>query len=99
MLLSLGPLPNAHITQTDEIGNCPSGSCDYWILQLAADYSVALVGTPDRAHLWLISRTAALPTDIVKNYLAVAKSQGFDLDELITPRQSGQIVPDAAFAD
>lgn len=72
---------------------------DYWILQLAADYSVALVGTPDRAHLWLISRTAALPTDIVENYLAVAKSQGFDLDELITPRQSGQILPDAAFAD
>lgn len=72
---------------------------DYWVLAIAPDYSVALVGTPDRAHLWLIARTAALPTDVLEDYLAVAKTQGFDLDALITPRQSGQMVPDAAFGD
>lgn len=70
---------------------------DYWVLAVSPDYSVALVGTPDRRNLWLLARSAALPTDQVENYLAVAKSQGFDLDRLITPRQSGQIVPEAAF--
>ncbi|KQZ61595.1 hypothetical protein ASD67_20545 [Sphingopyxis sp. Root1497] len=72
---------------------------DYWVLAIAPDYSVALVGTPDREHLWLIARTAALPSEVVENYLAVAKTQGFDLDRLITPRQSGQKVADAAFGD
>lgn len=70
---------------------------DYWVLAVAPDDSVALVGTPDRAHLWLISRTATLAGDDLENYLAVAKTQGFRLDRLIIPRQSGQMVPDAAF--
>lgn len=72
---------------------------DYWVLAIAPDYSVALVGTPDRAHLWLIARNAALPTETLENYLALAKSQGFDLDPLITPRQSGRMVPDTAFEE
>lgn len=70
---------------------------DYWILAIAPDYSVALIGTPDREHLWLIARSAAVATETVENYLAVAKSQGFALDRLITPRQSGRMVPDSAF--
>lgn len=72
---------------------------DYWVLAIAPDYSVALVGTPDRKHLWLLARSAALPSDVVDNYLAVARGQGFDLDALITPRQSGQRVADGAFDD
>lgn len=72
---------------------------DYWVLAVAPDYSVALVGTPDRKHLWLLSRTASLPAETVDNYLALARSQGFDLDRLITPRQSGQKVPASAFDD
>ena len=72
---------------------------DYWIIQLAVDYSVVLVGTPDRRYLWLLARKAALPSDVVEDYLAVAHTQGFDLGSLITPRQSGRKVPDAAFDD
>lgn len=70
---------------------------DYWVLAIAPDYSVALVGTPDRKHLWLLARDASPSSDIVDNYLAVARAQGFDLDSLITPRQSGKGVPSAAF--
>ena len=29
---------------------------NYWIIALAPDYSVALVGTPDRRFLWLLAR-------------------------------------------
>lgn len=41
----------------------PFTAGDYWVLAIAPDYSIALVGTPDRKHLWLISRTAALPSE------------------------------------
>jgi apolipoprotein D and lipocalin family protein len=70
---------------------------DYWVLAIDPEY--CLVGTPDRKHLWLLARGAAVQADVVEDYLAVARAQGFDLDRLITPRQSGQIVPTAAFDD
>ena len=34
---------------------------DYWVIQLDANYEVSLVGTPDRRHLWLLSRHRHLP--------------------------------------
>ncbi|MDX5347169.1 MAG: lipocalin family protein [Hymenobacteraceae bacterium] len=33
---------------------------DYWILDLADDYSYALVGSPDRESLWVLARTPRL---------------------------------------
>ncbi|WP_207099441.1 lipocalin family protein [Paracoccus shandongensis] len=66
---------------------------DYWILRLAEDYSVSLVGTPDRRHLWLLARRHDLPQAVRDDYLATARAQGFDLSALITPAQSGTVVP------
>lgn len=71
---------------------------DYWVMRVSPDYTVALVGTPDRANLWLLSRTPQLAADVREDYLASATTQGFDLTGLITPRQSGHIVSDAALA-
>ncbi|MBN9081359.1 MAG: hypothetical protein BGP04_24045 [Rhizobiales bacterium 62-17] len=70
---------------------------DYWILKLAGDYSVALVGTPDRAHLWLLARQPRLDVEIERDYLEEAIAQGFDLSELIHPVQSGRKVEDVSF--
>ena len=33
---------------------------DYWILKLDRDYQVALVGTPNREYLWVLSRVPQL---------------------------------------
>ena len=65
---------------------------DYWIIRLAEDYSVSLVGTPDRKNLWLLARRHDLPQDVRDDYLATARTEGFDLSELITPAQSGKMV-------
>jgi apolipoprotein D and lipocalin family protein len=35
---------------------------NYWILELDQDYRVAMVGTPDRRYLWILSRTPHLET-------------------------------------
>ncbi|HUD95152.1 lipocalin family protein [Sphingobium sp.] len=71
---------------------------DYWVMRIASDYTVALVGTPDRANLWLISRTPQLSDEVRGDYLSSAAAQGFDLATLITPLQSGNVVSDAALA-
>jgi apolipoprotein D and lipocalin family protein len=72
----------------------PFTSGDYWVLKLAEDYSVSLVGTPDRKYLWLLSRTPALPQAARDEYLLAARGQGFDLSRLITPKHTGREVTD-----
>ncbi len=65
---------------------------DYWIIRLAEDYGISLVGTPDRKNLWLLSRRHDLPQALRDDYLATARAEGFDLSALITPAQSGKMV-------
>jgi apolipoprotein D and lipocalin family protein len=50
---------------------------NYWIIALAPDYSVALVGTPDRRFLWLLARRSNLSPAIRQRYLDFAKREGF----------------------
>jgi apolipoprotein D and lipocalin family protein len=57
---------------------------DYWILGLAADYSWAVVGSPDRTYLWVLARTAQLPPEQFAAALATARANGFDVDRLVT---------------
>jgi len=63
---------------------------DYWVMQVAPDYSVALVGSPDRSYLWLLARTPRLDRTVQDHYLAAARLQGFDLTNLIETPHTGQ---------
>ena len=51
---------------------------DYWVIEVAEDYSTALVGTPNRDYLWLLSRKPTLPDDEVERWLGKAAALGFD---------------------
>lgn len=55
----------------------------YWILYLDDDYSVALVGSPDRDYLWLLSRTEQVDTRTRDKLLEQARKRGYDTSELI----------------
>lgn len=61
---------------------------DYWIIGLEPDYSVALVGSPDRKYLWLLARTPRIAPETREHYLGLARAQGFDLTRLIDTPQS-----------
>jgi len=50
---------------------------DYWVMDIADDYSTVLVGTPDRHYLWLLSRQPTLPAAQVQEWLNKAHAQGF----------------------
>lgn len=41
---------------------------DYWVLELADDYSYVIVGTPNYRYGWILSRTPGLSTE-VRQYL------------------------------
>ena len=51
---------------------------DYWVMDLADDYSTALVGTPNRDYLWLLSRTPTMANEEVERWLGKAAALGFD---------------------
>ncbi|MCP9340034.1 lipocalin family protein [Stutzerimonas xanthomarina] len=55
----------------------------YWILYLADDYSVALVGSPDRDNLWLLSRDKEIDAATRDRLLDEARKRGYDTSELI----------------
>lgn len=61
---------------------------DYWILGLADDYSWAVVGTPDRACLWILARTSMLDAERFASAVAVARTNGFDIDRLVNTNQT-----------
>ena len=56
---------------------------NYWILELADDYSLALVGSPDRESLWLLSRTPEVSKERVDQYLDSARQKGYPVSEIL----------------
>lgn len=55
---------------------------DYWVIALAADYSAALVGTPDRKYLWILARKRVLAEGEYVRLVEIAGNQGFDVSTL-----------------
>ena len=63
---------------------------DYWILGLAGDYSWAVVGSPDRGYLWVLSRTPTIDPARYASALGAASGNGFDVTRLVTTSQTGR---------
>jgi len=55
---------------------------DYWVLDLAHDYSRVMVGTPDRRHLWLMARKPSLSDAELSDFLSRAEEQGYNVGKI-----------------
>jgi apolipoprotein D and lipocalin family protein len=56
---------------------------DYWIIDLGKDYDYAVVGTPNRKYLWILSRTPQMDDKLFSQLIESVKSKGFDVNNLI----------------
>lgn len=63
-------------------------SADYWILELGEHYEYAVVGTPNRHRLWILSRQPQLRKEVFEGIVARMQEQGFDLERLILAPQN-----------
>ncbi len=61
----------------------PLGRGDYWIIDLAPDYSWVVVGEPSRRFLWILARTPQLPPATYEAILARLPAQGYDPARLL----------------
>ncbi|HAY70269.1 MAG TPA: lipocalin [Saprospirales bacterium] len=55
---------------------------DYWIIDLAEDYSYAVVSEPGKKYLWILSRTPVMDDTMYKQVTDRLLSKGFDLSKL-----------------
>jgi apolipoprotein D and lipocalin family protein len=56
----------------------PVGRGDYWILELAPDYSWVVIGEPRRRYAWILARTTALPEPTYRDLLQRLARHGYD---------------------
>lgn len=61
---------------------------NYWIVDLADDYSYAVVGDPTRKYLWILSRTPRMDPVLYTEIVARVVAQGFDASRLVASDQS-----------
>ena len=57
-------------------------SADYWIIDLGKEYDYAVVGTPNRKYLWILSRTPQMEDRLFSQLIESVKSKGFDVNNL-----------------
>lgn len=53
-------------------------AADYWVIDLAPDYTYAVVGHPSRNFGWILSRTPTLPVDALAGIQERLAGQGYD---------------------
>lgn len=60
---------------------------DYYVLDIAPDYSYVLVGSSSDKYLWIMSRTKTLPQPLLDSLLAKLRRRGYDTSKLIFVEQ------------
>jgi apolipoprotein D and lipocalin family protein len=63
---------------------------DYWIIDLAPDYSYAVVGEPARRYLWVLARESTLEEATYQGILERIEVQGYDPNNLVRTNQDSQ---------
>lgn len=59
----------------------------YWIIDLADDYSYAVVSHPNKKYLWILSRTSKMDDKVYQEIISRLKLNGFDLSKLQKTKQ------------
>ena len=56
---------------------------DYWVVDLDPGYEWAVVGSPNRKYLWILSRTPTMEKALFERIKARAEKMGYDLKPLV----------------
>ena len=61
---------------------------DYWIIGLGPEYTWAVVGTPSREYLWILSRTPQMSATSYDRAIEIARGNGFDVGKVVKTTNS-----------
>jgi len=68
---------------------------DYWVIELAADYSYIVVGHPNHKYLFIMSRKPFLPEPLLQEIISRCEQRGYDTSKLVS--QEHKIVEAGTF--
>jgi apolipoprotein D and lipocalin family protein len=63
---------------------------DYWIIDLADDYSYAVVSDPNKKYLWILSRAPQMDPVVYQAIVSRLHAKGYDLTKLQATIQCGR---------
>ena len=70
------------------VGRNSEGGFYYYVMELADDYSWALVGSKTDKYLWILSRTPSLDTNTIEHILRLAANRGYDTSKILWVEQN-----------
>lgn len=56
---------------------------DYWVIELDPEYRWAMVGSPSRKYLWILSRTPSMSRRQLNELRGHAAERGYDVSDLV----------------
>ena len=56
---------------------------DYWVVELDPNYQWAVVGSPSRKYLWVLSRTPSMSAGLFGRLRDRAAERGYPVDKLV----------------
>lgn len=65
---------------------------NYWVIDLAPDYSYSVIGEPGRDYFWILSRSPEMNTATYQTILRRAETMGFDPNRVEKTPQNAEIV-------
>jgi apolipoprotein D and lipocalin family protein len=66
---------------------------DYWIIDLADDYSYAVVGHPSRDYLWILARNPTMDEATYESIVARLQARGYETSRLVRTLQVAEPPP------
>ena len=67
---------------------------DYWIIDLADDYSYAVVGHPGRDYLWILARAPSMSDATYDGIVARLRTRGYETSRLVRTLHRATPPPD-----
>jgi len=64
---------------------------DYWVIDLADDYSYTVVGHPDHKFLYIMARKPEMDKALYEQIVAKCKAMGYPVDQLVSQKFKGEI--------
>ena len=65
---------------------------NYWVIDIAPDYSYSVIGEPGRDYFWILSRSPEMETATYQTILRRAETMGYDPNRVEKTPQNAEIL-------
>lgn len=64
---------------------------DYWVIELAEDYSYVVVGHPKLKYLFIMARKPNMPAELLADIIERCRQKGYDTSKLVSQEHKSSL--------